>query len=351
MDKATHARRGRIWMRRIALFLLLAILAGWAAFRFSPRPSALLVRWAFDRASEQTNARLAAHVPAGVAERLDLRYAEGDPDALLDLYLPEATVGTPQRLTTILWIHGGGFVSGRKEHIRNYSKILASRGFVVATVGYGIAPGSTWPTPSRQVNAALGWLQREAATYNIDPGRFVLAGDSAGAQISAELANAITSPAHAARLGIVPAIQPGQLAGILLYCGPYDVALVDWDSPFAAFMRTVLWSYSGRRDFLDDPRLDSFSVTRHLTPAFPPSFVSVGNADPLKPHSLALAEALRAHGVRAETLFFPDDYTPPLPHIYQFDLGTEAGRLALERSMAFLHSLDEAGPVEAAAQP
>jgi acetyl esterase len=40
-----------------------------------------------------------------------------------------------------------------------------------------------------------------------------------------------------------------------------------------------------------------------------------------------------------DALFFPQDYAPPLPHEYQFDLDTEAGRLALERSVGFLSAL------------
>jgi acetyl esterase len=37
-----------------------------------------------------------------------------------------------------------------------------------------------------------------------------------------------------------------------------------------------------------------------------------------------------------ETLFFPADYKPELPHEYQFNLDTDAGRLALERTLKFL---------------
>lgn len=136
-------------------------------------------------------------------------------------------------------------MSGRRQDVAHYLKILAARGFVVANVDYSIAPGATWPTPTRQVNAALSYLQAHADALNIDADRIVLAGDSAGAQIAAELANAITSPDHARRIGITPALAPRQLAGTLLFCGPYDAGLVQWDSPFAGFMRTVLWSYMG----------------------------------------------------------------------------------------------------------
>jgi hypothetical protein len=33
---------------------------------------------------------------------------------------------------------------------------------------------------------------------------------------------------------------------------------------------------------------------------------------------------------------FPDGYKPVLPHEYQFNLDTDAGQLALERSIEFL---------------
>jgi len=53
------------------------------------------------------------------------------------------------------------------------------------------------------------------------------------------------------------------------------------------------------------------------------------NADPLAPQSRMLAEVVTQHGVPVDTLFFPDDYAPPLAHEYQFDLDTEAGQTAL----------------------
>ena len=98
----------------------------------------------------------------------------------------------------------------------------------------------------------------------------------------------------------------------------------------------MLWAYSGKRHFLDDPAFATWSVTDCVTSAFPPTLVSVGNADPLRSHSALLAERLRAHAVETETLFFPDDHEPPLGHEYQFDLDTEAGQLFLDRLRTFL---------------
>jgi acetyl esterase/lipase len=333
----------------VAGLLLLGVSAV-LAYQLSPWPRVLLIRWVFDRGALDASTALERHLPAGLVERLDVVYDPNDPDARLDLYMPAPRSRGPQPLLVVVWVHGGGFVSGRKEDIRNYARILAGHGLAVAGVGYGIAPATTWPTPAHQVNAATGFLRREAAALDLEPVGFVLAGDSAGAQIAAELANALTSPAHADRLGLVPALSRHDLRGALLYCGPYDAGLIDWTSPFAGFLRTALWAYMGRKDFLDDPRLGVFSVTRHLSPAFPPSFISAGNGDPLLAHSQALAEALRGHGVDVETLFFPDALEPALGHEYQFDLDTDAGRQALVRSVDFLkRRAADPGPAGASA--
>ena len=84
------------------------------------------------------------------------------------------------------------------------------------------------------------------------------------------------------------------------------------------------------------PRSATWSITDNVTSSFPPTLLTVGNADPLRPHSELLVERLRAAGVEVETLFFPDGHEPPLGHEYQFDLDSDAGHLFLERLLAFL---------------
>jgi acetyl esterase/lipase len=100
----------------------------------------------------------------------------------------------------------------------------------------------------------------------------------------------------------------------------------------------VLWAYSGKRRYADDRVFGLASVVHHVTPAFPPSLVTVGNADPLRPHSEALVERLGAVGADAEAVFFPDDHEPPLGHEYQFDLDGEAGQRFLQALIAFVRA-------------
>jgi acetyl esterase/lipase len=317
--------------------LVLTAAAVTIALEVTPYPSVLLIRRQFEQNAARTSAALEPHVPPGIAANLDVAYGSG-PNGSLDVFYPQ-NVSETARLRTIVWTHGGGWVSGTKAQIDNYARILAARGFAVVSVDYTIAPEARYPVPVRQLNDALRFLSRKASQFHIDSSRFVMAGDSGGAHIAAQLANALTSPAYARDIGVTPAIRHDQLLGTLLYCGGYDLTKIDLNGQYGGFLRTVLWAYTGTKNFESDPAFATASVVNYLTPRYPPSFVSVGNADPLEAQSRELADALKRLRVKTETLFFAKDYTPALPHEYQFDLDTSAGRTALDRSVAFLKSL------------
>jgi acetyl esterase/lipase len=131
-------------------------------------------------------------------------------------------------------------------------------------------------------------------------------------------------------------VRRSQITGVLLYCGPYILDGIDFHGPFGSFLRTVLWSYSGSKGFLTNPRFAAVAVMNYVSAEFPPAFISAGNGDPLLSQSVAFADALSGRGVHVDRLFFPADYQPPAPHEYQFDLGNDAGKVALERSLQFL---------------
>jgi len=330
-------RKRRAWARigvAVLVIVPLVLLATLVAFKVSPWPSALLIRRALEKDALAMSQALEKHVPPALSAQLDEHYDPADPDALLDVFYPSAITDKP--LPTIVWVHGGGWVSGSKQEIANYGKVLAGRGYTVVGVDYSLAPGKTFPTPIRQVNTALGYLVSNAERLRIDPDHLVLAGDSSGAHIAAVTANAIAVPSYAKMLGIAPAVERRQIAALLLYCGSYTSDGVDLDGPLGSVLRTVLWSFSGTKDFKNDPGFAAAWVLKHVTAEFPPAFISAGNGDPMLPQSIALADTLASRGVRVERLFFGPDQQPVLPHEYQFNLDNRGGRLALDRSLAFL---------------
>lgn len=309
--------------------------AGYAATQLSPWPSAIALRLAMNYAGRAMNSALEPHVPPGIEAMLDVRYNASDADALLDLFYPSGTAGSGRRLPTIVWVHGGAWISGDKDQVRNYLKILAGKGYTTIAVNYSLAPAIGYPTPIWQVNAALAHIRANASRYGVDTSQMFLGGDSAGAQIAGQIANLITSPKYAEALGISPAVDKADLKGAILFCGPYD-GTYGGGGAFSVLVDVALWSYFGKRNPDGDPRLTQFSVIGNATASLPPLFISAGSADPLEPHSKRLADTAARLGVPVDALFFSDSEDEALPHEYQFNLDTKSGGVALDRVSAFL---------------
>jgi acetyl esterase len=300
---------------------------------FTPVPGALLVRAVFNRDSRRTAGALNEAAP-DVDQRLGIRYHPGDRDAFLDIYTPH---GVTDRLPTIVWTHGGAWLSGARRDYAGYFRRLAAAGFTVAAPGYSLAPDHRYPRALHQLNDAHAHLLAHAAEFNVDTDRIVLAGDSAGAQLSAQLATAVTDPGYAAELEITPALAVGQLRGLILNCGIYDVPAMNSSGGLVGWgVRQALWAYTGSRDFASSVAAAQMSVLHRVGVDFPDTWISGGNADPLTAtQSRPLAEKLRRLDVDVETVFYPEDHLPALGHEYQFKLETTAAEDALQSMLDF----------------
>lgn len=324
----------RIW--QAAGIGTLALAAVPLLVRSSPGPGAWLVRRLFARSDAQAHARLARHVPPGIVARRDLVYGAG-PDERLDLYRPAAAEGP---LPVLVWVHGGGWVGGSRQVVGNWLQVLAGAGYATVAVGYSTARrDARYPTPLRQVDRALDWLETYADRLGIDPARVLLGGSSAGAQISAQVALMGSSPGYARRLGIAPSAAARKLRGVVLLSGAFDIRGVgeNW------FVNSLLWAYTGQRHFRRDPWLQLMAITPHLGARFPPAFVSSGTHDPLAPQAHALVQRMAQLGLDCDSLFFAPD-SPHSPHEFQFDLDSAAGQQCLRHLTAFLARHSAQGP-------
>lgn len=326
------SRTKKIAVKTVVFLVLIASIV-FLFFKLSPWPSALLIRYAFEKDAKHTNEMLEKHVPNGVTELLDVQYDLQDADAKLDFYYP---ISTDSILPLIVWVHGGGWVSGNKRQMSNYLKIMSAKGYVVASVDYSIAPEKHYPIPVKQVMKALRYIQEHAENHNIDSSTIFLAGDSAGSHIVAQVANIISEPSYAELIEIQPSVERSNIKGVILYCGVYMDEGIDLDGEIGKFQNTVLWAYSGKKNYLEDAYFQTASILDYVGSNFPPSFISAGNGDPFLEHSQKLAKKLDSLGVQTDTVFFPKDLTPELPHEYQFNLDVEEGKTALNRSFMFL---------------
>ncbi|XLS30062.1 alpha/beta hydrolase [Flavobacteriaceae bacterium M23B6Z8] len=124
-------------------------------------------------------------------------YAVKDTTSLkLDFY--EAREDTLQKRPLFIFVHGGGFSSGKRDHkeIINLAKQVASRGYVVASLSYrltrkGKSFGCDCPKADKieafraageDITDAVLFLLESPDTFRIDEEKIILSGSSAGAE-------------------------------------------------------------------------------------------------------------------------------------------------------------------------
>jgi acetyl esterase len=229
---------------------------------------------------------------------------EGEPEAVAEVYdltVPGPAGALPVRvyrpdgdtpLPLIVYYHGGGWVVGDIEVADKPCRTLANvTGAVVASVEYRLAPETQFPGAVEDCFAVTTWLAEHAEKFGGDPARVGVAGDSAGgnlAAVVAQLARGIGRPRLALQLLIYPATD----------------ATTEWPSMsengegYLLTKAAVEWfgsHYLPRPEDVADPR---FSPLRAETLAgLPPAIVVTGGYDPLRDEGRAYAAALREAGV------------------------------------------------------
>ncbi|MGB3771246.1 MAG: alpha/beta hydrolase [Rhodococcus sp. (in: high G+C Gram-positive bacteria)] len=86
----------------------------------------------------------------------------------------------------MLYVHGGGWISGNENDESATMEEFADRGWLVVSIEYSLATAgfATWDVAGPQVGCALARIGGIAARYGGDASRLVLAGDSAGGQLA-----------------------------------------------------------------------------------------------------------------------------------------------------------------------
>jgi len=183
-----------------------------------------------------------------------------DPRHRLDVFVPAAGAA---RASMIVFVHGGGFVSGDKgapdaPFFNNVGLWAARSGCVGVTMTYRLAPAAPWPAGSEDVAAAVRFLHAAGERWGGNPQGIFLMGQSAGA---VHVAGYVTEPR-------LHADANGRIAGAILISGLYDVARAD-RNPFQL-------AYYGE----DASRWPAQSTLGKLAETSLPCFYSVSEFDP-----------------------------------------------------------------------
>ena len=95
--------------------------------------------------------------------------------------------GQNGQLPGILWIHGGGYVTGKAAMV-HYScgMYLAQKyGAVVVSPEYRLATEATYPAALEDCYAALCWMNSHSVELGIRQDRIIVGGESAGGGLAA----------------------------------------------------------------------------------------------------------------------------------------------------------------------
>lgn len=243
-------------------------------------------------------------LPAGVACHRGVAYRS---DQVLDVYYPE---NTRSPLPTIVSIHGGGYVYGSKEIYRRYGMELARHGFAVVNFNYRLAPKWRFPAPLEDTNAVMEWLCRNGGTYHLDPGRIILVGDSAGAQLASQYAAVVQNPAYAANFAF--RVPPITVRALGLNCGMYDLAARAREPREGVFA-----DYLGDSIPQEDPRLQ---VLGAIGDNYPPTYLATACHDFLRGNAQPMYEFLSAKGIPAVMKCYGSEDKKEVAHVFHVNI-------------------------------
>lgn len=326
-------------LKRVLLVILAVIAAGGIYLYVSPMPGVFLLRHSFGGEAELKTPAGYEEVLDRVSIRRDLEYPSGDGRNRYDLYMPEKQEGASP---VIVWVHGGAFVAGDKSGVENWAVMLAGEGYTVAALNYEWAPEIAYPGQVRQVEECIAELKRQQDMgLSIDMSQVVLAGDSAGAHIAAQVGLLASNEEYENLLGVTSAIEREELKGMLLYCGPYNVEkILRVDNKVLQFFASRIgWALFGDKDWDDGDMIDTTTIKDYVTENYPPTFIADGNTGSFEQEGRELAQVLEEKGVAVQSLFFEESHGQ-INHEYQFDLTSKEGKDTYERTVSFLAKLE-----------
>ncbi len=119
----------------------------------------------------------------GIRSRIVSISVAGREVKLLILTPPEAPQGAPG----VLWLHGGGYMTGFKEmaYMGRAADLVRNHGAVVISVGYHLSFLHPYPTAIDECYEALRYMKEHAKELGIDLNQLMVGGESAGGGLTA----------------------------------------------------------------------------------------------------------------------------------------------------------------------
>lgn len=250
----------------------------------------------------------------------------------LRVYRPPTADGTT--LPVVVFIHGGGWSVGDLDTYDGIARDHAVRAHaVVVSVEYRLAPEHPFPAAVDDAWAATQWVAAHAAELGADPDRLAVAGDSAGGNLSAVMAQ-LARDAGGPRIRFQLLWYPATTGDTSLpsFKENADAPILD----LAAVKGFTKWYVSKDVD-LTNPPATLLPARAESLADLPPAYIATAGHDPLRDDGARYAELLRAAGVPVELHVAETLVHGYLGYVGVVPAATEASERALAALRAALH--------------
>jgi len=229
-------------------------------------------------------------------EKTEDIWIPGGPNGQVNVRLHYPVV--QENMPILVYSHGGGDVCGNNDTHSRIMRILADKtGCCVIGMNYKLSPEARFPSQIEEMVTAVRYFHQNGAQYGLNGDDISLCGDSAGSIHSLSTMLYLRNEYN----------ETDYLTAVVLYyagCGAMkdgpSVRL--WGNEFdeLVFDKPVMahnnfnssWI---REDQLDSPYYDQL-MNNDLSWGIAPTFIAVGDADPLKDGCETLYEMLYEHG-------------------------------------------------------
>lgn len=231
---------------------------------------------------------------------VDVRYQKDGKRTYLDIIKSGDSAEKKQPL--MIYIHGGGWVSGLRQVRRFYCQDWAKNGFVCANIDYDYANDAKHPQHIRQIFKGIEYALDNAERYGIDTSRIAVAGESAGGYFAALVAAVASHKELYDLLGIDFKYRESfTVDATVLLSGIYDPERsLDTNFPnMKAFLKAFCNLSSDELKGADGEKMKNILAPSYYTDEkFPPSFIVGSKFDLLLPESQSFHEELDSAGVK-----------------------------------------------------
>lgn len=200
-----------------------------------------------------------------------------------------------QDLPILIYYHGGGWVIGSPEtHYEEACHYANGAQCIVILPDYHLAPEHPFPAAPEDCYAVLEWAAANASAMGGDKNRIAIAGDSAGGNLSAVVAQMTKQrggPELVLQLLIYPATR----------MGGDTQSYKDFDEGYFLTAKAMHWFFNHylRKAEDWDNVLASPLLSENLA-GLAPAYVMTAGFDPLRDEGRAYAEKLEQAGVPVE---------------------------------------------------